>query len=421
MGERKIGYIVKIDCLNLYNYEHEAIASVVGPYLRVIGGVKKKNPAWHEIMEYLQDIGCRGSRYCYIPILFTDNMAIQIVHELNNRKIDAQYIAYDAKKDTYLMEIQAVPKILYSHISMDTMERYSVNADEKEIVTYLRSILKLEGTLLAIKKCKSKVNKIHQNRKPRNESRPEYQIREKEVSSVGRCVGIGAVSGIAGAVVIPFVLAFICDILHLTRDELGGGTEVFWKIGGILAILLGVVTFIAGLVKRKKDIAYNANARKMAKKRKKEEVKEDDNHIDPLKKLNECQNLVQSTLNALYNEDVIVSKYRSLIPVAEFYDYMTHKNAKITKLSGDAGAYALYEENLNNRTILGNLNMLEDNLPGWIENQPVECGYIKDAVNISICINQSGKLDKLVKIAESDCKLIMEEFEKYKKNLELYK
>lgn len=306
----------------------------------------------------------------------------------------------------------------------NTMSRnigYEAGRDEKEIVTYLRGLINLEKAQLTIDKCKNKIDSIIKSNKSKSANN-NNKVYTKEVSSVGTCFGVGIVTGIIGCVAIPFLLAFLCDAMELTKEDVGGGVEVLWSWGFKLAIALGVITIVVGLIRRQMNETFNSNQFKKAEENKRQEERElNEKYIVMLNKLAKCQATVNDALNTLYDADIISSKYRKLIPVAEFYDYFTFENASVTKLSGEFGAYSLYEENIDKRAILGNIDMLEDNLPGWIENQPTECNCIKEAQNIASNITNDGRLDKFVNRVEDDCRLILEDFDRCERYLSSYR
>lgn len=101
-------------------------------------------------------------------------------------------------------------------------------------------------------------------------------------------------------------------------------------------------------------------------------------HIEPqLKKVEKLYKQTTAILENYYNEDIIFEKYRSLVPVCMFYEYLT--SGKCRELEGPDGAYILYENELRSGIILGKLDEIIDNLDSIENNQYILAASLKKA------------------------------------------
>ncbi len=426
---KKIGYVVRVREINWGQFDNAM--KILKKYLSVINEFKSGKIDWGKWVNFVKSDRINGYCYQYIPIVFTENMTMQLVKELSSIGIVANYIEYDFVNDIYYDLGSRKLEILYSHINITSSSdsilskgEYSSNEDEKDIVTYLRGLLVLEKTLLTIEKCKEKINKIVKDKEREIENWFKGKNDQVNVLDMGACVKVAIAIAVVLFLVAPFIFAVLIDIMEIKIFGFSHGDlseDEMYTLGRVFAIVVGILIVVGGNLLKKYQQSKNEKANNAIQERKKDKLKDNDKYIDMLNKLSNCEKSVKDTLNTLYDADIIENRYRELIPIAEFYDYFTYENATVTKLSGDGGAYSLYEENIDKRAILGNIDMLEDNMAGWIENQPTECECIKEAKNIALSITNDGKLDKFVEQAESICRQVQTDFDRCERYLTSYR
>ena len=79
------------------------------------------------------------------------------------------------------------------------------------------------------------------------------------------------------------------------------------------------------------------------------------------------RNQLQTTLNKLYDLDIIYSKYRNFVAISTIYEYLA--SGRCHRLDGPDGAYNLYEIELRQNIIIGQLSSIGENLNQIKNNQ----------------------------------------------------
>ena len=74
-----------------------------------------------------------------------------------------------------------------------------------------------------------------------------------------------------------------------------------------------------------------------------------------------------NALNKLYAQDIIFPKYRNLVAIASIYEYLA--SGRCDKLEGSDGAYNLYEMELRQNIVIGQLSRIINNLERIKMNQ----------------------------------------------------
>lgn len=108
-------------------------------------------------------------------------------------------------------------------------------------------------------------------------------------------------------------------------------------------------------------------------------VKEND---ELMEETNNNLEIVNNKLKELYDLDIIFEKYRSLIPISSFYEYLA--SSRVDSLEGRDGAYNLYETELRQNIIIIELANINKNLEAIKNNQYClykGLMYINDSVN----------------------------------------
>ena len=81
----------------------------------------------------------------------------------------------------------------------------------------------------------------------------------------------------------------------------------------------------------------------------------------------EAGNNLKNTLEQVYSVDVIYPKYRNLVAVTMIYEYLA--SGRCSELEGPNGAYNLYEMELRQNIIIGQLSSILDRLEQIRSNQ----------------------------------------------------
>ena len=76
---------------------------------------------------------------------------------------------------------------------------------------------------------------------------------------------------------------------------------------------------------------------------------------------------LREALDSLYDMDVIYPKYRNLVAVSMIYEYLS--SGRCDRLDGPDGAYNLYEMELRQNIIIGQLSSIVENLNQIRNNQ----------------------------------------------------
>lgn len=100
--------------------------------------------------------------------------------------------------------------------------------------------------------------------------------------------------------------------------------------------------------------------------------------------LQKTYRLTCETLKKCYGVNIIPVKYRELIPVCMFYDYIL--NGRTYSLvkdpnSFDEGAINMYEQEVFKQLIISKFDVLIDNMEAIKQNQKVLCNVIQDGMN----------------------------------------
>lgn len=72
-------------------------------------------------------------------------------------------------------------------------------------------------------------------------------------------------------------------------------------------------------------------------------------------------------MSSLYDMDVIYPKYRNLVAVSTIYEYLS--SGRCDRLDGPDGAYNLYEMELRQNIVIGQLSSIIENLNQIKNNQ----------------------------------------------------
>lgn len=230
---------------------------------------------------------------------------------------------------------------------------------------------------------------------------PKFTVSETASSSkvgdiVGGIIGIIGLSIVGGVIgfVILFILALLNGIvgfLNLFLDSdtinsivtfLDSNWMILVFVGGgiIIGLVIGILTCIRsvkeGRNERNRVGLQNLQAAEenrqiaLISKNKVKNLQEQLTHIKSL-----YANTF-STLKDFYNLDIIFPKYRSLVPISMFYEYLA--SGRCFRLDGPNGAYNIYEQELRMNLILNKLDDIIERLDEIQENQYVLSSTIRE-------------------------------------------
>ena len=139
----------------------------------------------------------------------------------------------------------------------------------------------------------------------------------------------------------------------------------------MVVVVAAVGTVITGI------IYYMNSSSEFAKaKEEREHLKrERDNRVnqymadkkDAIDSISATENDIVEKKNKLYSLDIIYGKYRNLVAVSQFVDYL--ESGRCTKLTGPDGAYNLFESEMKQNIIIESLETINQNLGTIMQNQ----------------------------------------------------
>lgn len=213
-----------------------------------------------------------------------------------------------------------------------------------------------------------------------------YQIKvvPEEKGTLGEIILKAFLTGMIGATTIGLFLGWLFE------------TVAIIVIVGIIGVILGVLMGYGESNKkeRKSIIQYN------------EKVKEDNKAIqedakrrlaiveDEYNKARENYMETEKLLNQYYDEGIIFEKYRALVPVCMFYEYL--ESGRCSQLEGHEGAYNLYENELRLNIIIGKLDDIIKQLDAIKNTQYTIAAAIQEGNNQlnSLIASSQKALDK---------------------------
>ena len=251
-----------------------------------------------------------------------------------------------------------------------------------ELKNYLKEVLRCEQALFTAEQIKNDINKninitsrMHESVKiPKyHEVAPDSEIKDYDISVgfiVGLFIAITVVSIVAG-----FVIGAIAGFLGFSSnpDGLWLNISLFGVIACVIVIIIYVVGKISGENIRIEEIKKHNEEiiikNEENKKNHKSALKLAQNQLNSVKetqsliiaelndKRDETDNFIndtKKTLETLYSLDIVFGKYRHIVAVASFCEYII--SGRCDGLEGADGAYNLYESELRQNIILGQLD-----------------------------------------------------------------
>jgi len=173
--------------------------------------------------------------------------------------------------------------------------------------------------------------------------------------------------------------------LIFLRSELSGLTKIIF----IICLILSAIQKISAKLKNKQYMIQHFAEVKNAEEEI-EKIKAEQSLIigSLMKKLSETETFIsetESALNALYSLGVIYGKYRHFVAVASFCEYI--QSGRCNTLEGANGAYNLYESELRQNIIIGQLDAVIDGLKQIRDAQYMIYEAINESNRVLQCIS----------------------------------
>lgn len=158
-------------------------------------------------------------------------------------------------------------------------------------------------------------------------------------------------------------LGFIALILYFF-DILIHSFLMVVVVAAVGAVIMGIIYFMTS----SSDMAEAEKEREHLK-------RELDNRVnqymadkkDAIDSISATGNDIVEKKNKLYSLDIIYGKYRNLVAVSQFVDYL--ESGRCTKLTGPDGAYNLFESEMKQNIIIESLETINQNLGTIMQNQ----------------------------------------------------
>jgi len=198
------------------------------------------------------------------------------------------------------------------------------------------------------------------------------------------------------------LLGFIVAIVYMVKVEGAGFHLSFVPIGAGIGLVLYI------LLKMRKDLDQK-HLNELARKEN-EIISQKNQDImnmvpsrsrlvkDQIAKAEEKYAETHRLLWQYYNKGIVFEKYRSLVPICMFYEYL--QSGRCSELTGHEGAYNIYENEIRMNIILSKLDDIIERLDRIESNQYTLAHAIRETnaeVNklTGIVQNQSSKLEDI--------------------------
>lgn len=226
--------------------------------------------------------------------------------------------------------------------------------EQNKLVKYIESVYKLESSLYEQNKLYWNIdNKI----KYLQNYRYKPMIAKEEASS-----GKDEFAVVGGAGIIGFMIGLVIALF-------AGIAWILW--GTLFGVLAGVllnsdsdsdrVAKNKEIDKKNEQIAIiNENDKKIVK-QKIDVLRREMNHLDNL------YSQTQAVLEKYYNCNIIFPKYRNIVAISSFYEYLC--SGRCSELEGHEGAYNIFENEIRQNIIISKLDDIIERLDSIRDNQ----------------------------------------------------
>lgn len=256
------------------------------------------------------------------------------------------------------------------------METYSITInDENELRQYLEDVYTLEKEKYCTEQAMERTSRIKDGLGVERDIRPQKSYAVE--SAAGYLLAYYPVVGFV--FVLGFLFAFYYKVAFTTYLLICG-------------VLLFIVFMGALAVDFKKGKRYQ-NEAKIEKIKDQQRVAEELKLVPGYEKnIEEYKNniaMCDETLMRLYNLNVIFPKYRNFPAVSQMLEYIS--SGRCEELTGQAGAYNLYEMELRQNLIISRLEDISEQLDEIKENQYMLYSAICQTNNILSGVYDSAK------------------------------
>lgn len=251
-----------------------------------------------------------------------------------------------------------------------------------------------------------------------NAKRPQYyaKVKAKKESfffNVFVLLFITVITTVLGAIV-GSVLALIIEFVGTILFEFD--EQMVEKICVIIALLCGLAGAVIGVSlaisgikddhrKYKKAKAHNQNVEIQNQIIQNNAPKIISSIKGQVEKARSNLAVTEAVLRSYYEKNIIFPKYRGLVPVAMFYEYLA--SGRCTQLEGHEGAYNIFEQEVRMNLILTKLDDIIDRLDSIERNQYMLANAVREGNRkadqiyrqISSCADQLQSIDNNSTIA----------------------
>ena len=265
----------------------------------------------------------------------------------------------EEKQEQELEKKENVEKVLENEFEDSQDEK---KLDKKDLLSYLNIVKELEINKLGLGN--SIINL-------RNLDKKEYAriikpLKKEEKPTMFSSI-LGCYVVISGFMLVVSIILYIILFFHYGNQYQPRSWEVLskvltspFKIIIPIVIVAYILATVIGIIVYKKDIVkYNKNSNKVDTENERQlTVYNNEKNIIDGRITNIDNNLkdTEKTLNTYYDLDVIYPKYRNLIAVTTFIEYL--ESGRCKSLYGYTGCYNVYEQELRQNVIIGKLDQV---------------------------------------------------------------
>ena len=234
--------------------------------------------------------------------------------------------------------------------------------DKKDLLSYLNIVKELEINKLGLGNSIINLHNLDKKEYARIIKPLKKEEKPTIFSSILECYVV-----ISGIMVVLSIIAYIILFFHFGNKYQPRSWEVLSKVlvspfKIIIPIVIGVyiiTAFIGVILYKKNSVKYKKHSNKVDTENERQlTIYNNEKNIIDGRITNIDNNLkdTEKTLNAYYDLDVIYPKYRNLIAVTTFIEYL--ESGRCKSLYGYTGCYNVYEQELRQNVIIGKLDQV---------------------------------------------------------------
>ncbi len=261
--------------------------------------------------------------------------------------------------------------------------------DNKEFISYLKTVLQLEKNLYTLSTSLDKTTETVTGLMRRKTYKEPVET-ERSGSEIGYLLGGG------------FIL-LLAALMTFTGIAAMDGYGIFMIVLSLVPWGLGIGCVVYSRRMKNARVEHNANAWKKytnaietQEKRLDREAEYGKHLIAVSEKINSQLDDTSDALKKLYSINIIHPKYRNLIAIASFCEYF--ETGRCTQLEGHEGAYNIFENEARLDRIITNQEKILDALDQIKNNQyTLYCAIRESQYHIE---RISVKLDRVMSLSE---------------------